>query len=134
MQNKGFVKFFAIMLALICVYYLSFSFATRYQMNKAEKLATDANNGTAQQFADKLSLIVTLPHRSGSLAALLSRFAARGLNLTKLESSPIPGRDFEFMFCIDLDAPVPEELPGLLNDIGDQVESLTVLGLYHEQK
>ncbi|MBQ8275376.1 MAG: bifunctional chorismate mutase/prephenate dehydratase, partial [Clostridia bacterium] len=74
------------------------------------------------------------PHRSGSLAALLSRFAARGLNLTKLESSPIPGRDFEFMFCIDLDAPVPEELPGLLNDIGDQVESLTVLGLYHEQK
>ncbi|MBR6309954.1 MAG: protein translocase subunit SecDF [Paludibacteraceae bacterium] len=44
MQNKGFVKFFAIMLALICVYYLSFSFATRYQMNKAEKLATDANN------------------------------------------------------------------------------------------
>lgn len=84
--------------------------------------------------ADKLSLIVTLPHRPGSLAALLSRFAARGLNLTKLESSPIPGRDFEFMFCIDLDAPVPEELPGLLNDIGDQVESLTVLGLYHEQK
>ena len=84
--------------------------------------------------ADKLSLIVTLPHRSGSLSALLSRFAARGLNLTKLESSPIPGRDFEFMFCIDLDAPDPAILPGLLNDIGGQVESLTVLGLYHEQK
>ncbi len=44
MQNKGFVKFFAIMLALICVYYLSFSFATRYQNDKATKLATDANN------------------------------------------------------------------------------------------
>ena len=84
--------------------------------------------------ADKLSLIVTLPHRSGSLAALLGRFAARGLNLTKLESSPIADRDFEFMFCIDLDAPNIEILPGLLDDLDDQVESMTVLGLYHEQK
>lgn len=84
--------------------------------------------------ADKLSLIVTLPHRAGTLAALLGRFAARGMNLTKLESSPIPGRDFEFMFCIDLDAPDPAALPGLLDDLADQVESMTVLGLYHEGK
>ncbi len=84
--------------------------------------------------ADKLSLIVTLPHRSGTLAALLSRFAARGLNLTKLESSPIPDRDFEFMFCIDLEAPDPDALPGLLDDLAPMVESMTVLGVYHEQK
>ena len=84
--------------------------------------------------ADKLSLIVTLPHRSGTLAALLSRFASRGMNLTQLESSPIPGRDFEFKFCIDLEAPDPAALPGLLDDLADQVESLTVLGLYHEGK
>ena len=84
--------------------------------------------------ANKLSLIVTLPHRAGSLSALLGRFTARGLNLTKLESSPIPGRDFEFMFCIDLDAPDPAALPGLLDDLCAQVESMTVLGLYHEEK
>ena len=84
--------------------------------------------------ADKLSLIVTLPHHSGTLAALLSRFAARGLNLTKLESVPIPDRDFEFKFCIDLDAPEPTALPGLLDDLVGQVESMTVLGLYHEEK
>jgi SecD/SecF fusion protein len=35
MQNKGFVKFFAVMLTLACVYYLSFSFVTRYHMDKA---------------------------------------------------------------------------------------------------
>lgn len=84
--------------------------------------------------ADKLSLIVTLPHRAGTLAGLLGHFSARGLNLTKLESSPIPGRDFEFMFCIDLEAPEPTALPGLLDDLVGQVESMTVLGLYHEAK
>ncbi len=37
MQNKGFVKVFAVLLTLACIFYLSFSFVTRYQMNKAEK-------------------------------------------------------------------------------------------------
>ena len=37
MQNKGFVKFFAVLLTLACIFYLSFSFVTRYQMNKAEQ-------------------------------------------------------------------------------------------------
>lgn len=93
-----------------------------------------ARDLTATPDANRLSLIVTLPHRAGSLAALLGRFAARGLNLTKLESSPIPGRDFEFMFCIDLDAPEPAALPGLLDDLSAQVESMTVLGVYHEAR
>lgn len=84
--------------------------------------------------ADKLSLIVTLPHRAGTLAGLLGHFSARGLNLTKLESSPIPGRDFEFMFCIDLEAPDASAVPGLLDDLVGQVESMTVLGLYHEER
>ena len=35
MQNKGFVKVFAILLTLVCVFYLSFSFVTRYHMKKA---------------------------------------------------------------------------------------------------
>ncbi len=93
-----------------------------------------AREGEITPDADKLSLIVTLPHRSGTLAALLGRFAARGLNLTKLESAPIPDRDFEFMFCIDLEAPDPDALPGLLDDLAPLVESMTVLGVYDEEK
>ena len=44
MQNKGFVKVFAVLLTLACAFYLSFSFVTRYQMNKAASatLQTDA--------------------------------------------------------------------------------------------
>ena len=48
MQNKGFVKFFAIALALICVFYLSFSFVARYQTSKYEKMAT-ATDGQFNQ-------------------------------------------------------------------------------------
>ena len=37
MQNKGFVKVFAVLLTLVCVFYLSFSFVTRYHMDKVHK-------------------------------------------------------------------------------------------------
>ena len=43
MQHKGFVKFFAITLGLVCLFYLSFSLVTRHHNNKAEKYATSAN-------------------------------------------------------------------------------------------
>ena len=39
MQNKGFVKVFAVLLTLVCVFYLSFSFVTRHYTNKAKEFA-----------------------------------------------------------------------------------------------
>ncbi|MBR2380568.1 MAG: hypothetical protein IKA86_06215, partial [Paraprevotella sp.] len=38
MQNKGFVKVFALLLTLVCVFYLSFSFVTNHHMNKVEEI------------------------------------------------------------------------------------------------
>ena len=38
MENKGFVKVFALLLTLVCVFYLSFSFVTTYQMNKVDEI------------------------------------------------------------------------------------------------
>ena len=38
MQNKGFVKVFALLLTLVCVFYLSFSFVNTYQMNKVDEI------------------------------------------------------------------------------------------------
>ena len=48
--------------------------------------------------ADRTSLMMVLPHKPGSLYKVLSRFYALGINLNKLESRPLPERDFEFMF------------------------------------
>ena len=54
MQNKGFVKAFAILLTLVCVFYLSFSFVTRYYTNQAEKYA-NGNETLEQEYLDSLA-------------------------------------------------------------------------------
>ena len=83
--------------------------------------------------ADRTSLMLTLPHQPGSLYKLLSRFYALGLNINKLESRPMPERDFEFMFYFDLDCSVyaPEFLQ-LMTELPELCDSLTYLGSYSE--
>ncbi|MBR4693164.1 MAG: chorismate mutase [Oscillospiraceae bacterium] len=83
--------------------------------------------------ADRTSLMVTLPHEQGSLYRLLSRFNALGINLLKLESRPLPEREFEFMFYFDLDTPVysPEFLQ-LMGELPEACESFHYLGSYRE--
>ena len=49
--------------------------------------------------AKKISLMMTLPHKPGSLYEMMAKFSALGINLTKLESRPMPNKDFEFMGC-----------------------------------
>ena len=60
--------------------------------------------------ARKISLVVTVQHRPGSLYQLMTKFSTLGINLTKLESRPIPDRDFEFMFYFDLDVSVYDDV------------------------
>lgn len=83
--------------------------------------------------ADRTSVMLTVPHRPGSLYMVLSRINALNINLSKLESRPMPGREFEFMFYFDLDAPV--ESPRLVRLIGELdgiCESFQYLGSYSE--
>ena len=83
--------------------------------------------------ADKTSLMVSLPHRPGSLYQVLSRFYALGLNLIKLESRLIPGRDFEFMFYFDLETSVySEEFIRMVDDLSSICEDFQYLGSYSE--
>ena len=83
--------------------------------------------------ADKTSVILTLPHRAGSLSRLLVRFDALQINLTKLESRPIPGRDFEFRFYFDLACPVKNPaLVHLLTELAGESEEFRYLGTYTE--
>ena len=85
--------------------------------------------------ANKLSIMLILPHRPGSLNGLLSRFSAIGVNLTKLESRPIPGMDFEFLFTFDFEAsPKDEKVLQLLSELSTDpdIAHFTFLGAYGE--
>lgn len=83
--------------------------------------------------ANKISLIAVLNHQPGALNTVLAKFAALGLNLTKLESRPIPGRKFEYMFYFDFEASVTA--PGiaeLLDELRTDTEKFVFLGNYSE--
>lgn len=83
--------------------------------------------------ADKISFVVTLPHIAGSLYSVMSKFAAAGINLTKIESRPIPGRDFEFEFYFEVEASVySEELYAVLSEMENSEEKFKFFGCYRE--
>jgi len=83
--------------------------------------------------SDKISLMLTASHKPGALYELIAKFSALGLNLTKLESRPIPGTDFEFMFYFDMNASVYDEtVIKLLSSLSEETEQFTYLGSYTE--
>ncbi len=83
--------------------------------------------------ADRTSLMAVLEDKPGSLYKLLSRLYALGINLNKLESRPLPEREFEFMFYFDLDTPVYSgEFLQLMGELGDICEEYSYLGSYSE--
>ena len=83
--------------------------------------------------ADRTSLMMVLPHKPGSLYKVLARFYSLGVNLLKLESRPMPGRDFEFMFYFDLETSIySEEFIRLLCELDGICEEFKYLGSYSE--
>lgn len=83
--------------------------------------------------ADRTSLMIVAPHKPGSLYKILSRFNALGINLLKLESRPIPDRDFEFAFYFDLESSVySPRLAALLAELEQECDEFSYLGSYSE--
>ncbi len=83
--------------------------------------------------ADKISLMLVTPNKPGALYNVLSCFNALGVNMTKLESCPIPERDFEFMFYFDFTVSVySQSLERLLCELEARGERYKLLGAYSE--
>ncbi len=83
--------------------------------------------------ANRISLIIATENKPGALYDALSKLAAAGVNMTKLESCPVSGRNFEFMFFLELEASVKE--PGVLSmleELERNCASFQFLGSYAE--
>ncbi len=83
--------------------------------------------------ADRTTLMLVLNHEPGALYQVLAKIYALDLNLLKLESRPIPERDFEFMFYFDIDCPVAApQFETLITSLSSACQELRYLGSYTE--
>lgn len=83
--------------------------------------------------ADKTSIMMILSHKPGALYKVLARMYVLGINVFKLESRPIPDRDFEFMFYFDLETSIySEEFVQLMCELDGMCEEFKYLGSYSE--
>ncbi|MBQ5801987.1 MAG: chorismate mutase [Clostridia bacterium] len=83
--------------------------------------------------ANKISVMINAAHTPGSLSRILNRFAALGLNVTKIESRPIPNSDFEFLFYFDFEGNVfSKPIQNLIADLQNGTERFVFLGNYKE--
>ena len=83
--------------------------------------------------SDKTTIMMVLNHRPGALYRVMARLYVLGINVTKLESRPLPDRDFEFMFYFDLDTSIySEEFVQLMCELDDLCEEFKYLGSYSE--
>ncbi|HOZ68553.1 MAG TPA: prephenate dehydratase [Chitinophagaceae bacterium] len=80
--------------------------------------------------ADKASLTFHTDHSKGSLVKVLSRIADGGINLSKLQSFPIPGTDFKYAFHADMEFDNREQFEKVLKEIAPLTEAVKVYGVY----
>lgn len=83
--------------------------------------------------SDRISLILALKHRPGALYEILAKLTALEINLIKLESCPIVGQDFQFMFFFEMQGSVRDpRVAAMLESLEQTCESFKFLGNYSE--
>jgi prephenate dehydratase len=80
--------------------------------------------------ANKASVNFSTDHSKGSLAKVLTSIADGGVNLSKLQSVPIPGSDFKYSFHADMEFSDKAQFDSVLKDIERQAEDVRVFGIY----
>ncbi|MDE7327389.1 MAG: chorismate mutase [Lachnospiraceae bacterium] len=81
--------------------------------------------------ADRVAICFSLPHETGSLYNMLSNIIYNGLNMTKIESRPLPGRNFEYRFFVDFEGTLTQAaVQDTLSCIRKEALDMKLLGNY----
>ncbi len=84
---------------------------------------------------DKSTIAYVVEHQPGSLLESLRVFASRRLNLTKIESRPLPGRPWEYIFFVDIEAHIEDrKMKEALENLADSTNFIKILGSYPKAK
>lgn len=86
------------------------------------------------EHADKASLYFQTDHSKGILAKVLTAIAAGGVNLSKLQSMPIPGSTFKYGFYADMEFASPKQLDKVMGSIASLTNSVKTFGIYKKGK
>jgi prephenate dehydratase len=84
--------------------------------------------------ANKASINFFTDHSKGSLAKVLTKIAEEDINLSKLQSMPIPGSDFKYSFHADMEFDRVAQFNSVIKKIETLTEGLSVLGIYKNGK
>lgn len=85
----------------------------------------------ASEEADTVSLCLKLSHKSGSLYSALSFFFSYGLNLTKIQSRPLPDEPWNYLFFVDVSGNLQDEnVKNALHSVHTAISELRILGCY----
>ncbi|MGH2649301.1 MAG: prephenate dehydratase, partial [Ginsengibacter sp.] len=92
--------------------------------------------GSAKEIdgADKASINFQTDHSKGSLAKVLTRISDGGINMSKLQSMPIPGSDWKYSFHADLEFESLDQFNNVIKNITPITEELKVYGIYKKGK
>jgi prephenate dehydratase len=101
------------------------------RVDRAEAIRAASIQPQGQPDATKTSLVLSIGHHPGGLYHALAAFADEGINLTKIESRPIPGKPFEYWFYLDfLGAPGEAAVTRALAKLKGTAELVRLLGTY----
>lgn len=99
---------------------------TRFHLIRREDAAADKEAGKA----DKISLAFAIEHRPGTLVAALTLLAAADVDLTKIESRPVPGSPWEYVFYVDVRFKDAARADAAIASLRGHCRMVKVLGRY----
>lgn len=101
-----------------------------YKQNYTRFLILDVGLTVGEADIDKASLCFTLPHKSGALSSVLTIFSFYDMNLTRIQSLPIPGREWQYFFYVDIKFASYERYKQAMSAARPLMEDIQILGEY----